>query len=361
MEHAVILAGGRGERFWPLSRRNRPKQLLPIISQKTMLEETIDRVAPIFPPERMWIVTGEEISGPVRERCKDRIPEINILAEPSSNNTCLAIGWAAVELLARDPEATMVVLSADHAIEPQATFLKVLNEAIRLAHSEPSLVTIGIGPTRPETGYGYIEIGSPYATSKDGIASYQVEAFREKPDRETAQEYYFDRRHLWNAGIFVWTAKTLLEALEKYQPETHQLLMTYARAIGTPQQRETLLTLYQNAHCISIDHAILELADNVLVIRADMSWDDVGSWLALDRLRQTSMENNVIIGNSVELDSFDMTVYNDSDDLVCTFGVSDLVVVRTDKVTFVAHKSSIPNIKKLIDHLKSDERWSEYL
>lgn len=361
MEHAVILAGGRGERFWPLSRRDRPKQLLPIISDKTMLEETINRVAPLFPPERTWIVTGEDIAEPVRERCQKQMPEVNVLTEPSSNNTCLAIGWAAVELLAKDPEATMVVLSADHAIEPQSTFLKVLNEAIRLAHSEPSLVTIGISPTRPETGYGYIEIGSPYASSKDGLASYQVEAFREKPDSETAQEYYFDRRHLWNAGIFIWTAKALLDALKTHRPEIHRLLMEYAETIGSPKQDEALKNLYATSECISIDNAILEVADNVLVIRADMSWDDVGSWLALDRLRQSSVENNITIGNSVELDSFDMTVYNETGDLVCTYGVSDLVVVRTNKVTLVAHKSRIPDIKNLIDHLKSDERLADYL
>jgi len=359
VEHAVILAGGRGERFWPLSRRNRPKQLLPIVTDKSMLETTIERVAPIFPPERMWLVTGQEISNAVKI-CRGQIPETNVLTEPSSNNTCLAIGWAAVEIAERDPDATLVVLSADHAIKPQETFLKVLREGVRLAQSEPSLVTIGIAPTRPETGYGYIEIGSHFASS-EGIASYQVDAFREKPDRDTAQEYYFDRRHLWNAGIFVWTVKSLLDAMEKHRPGVFTALQSYAKSIGKPNNTDALAELYSTTECISIDHAILEFADNVLVIRADMMWDDVGSWLALQRLKHSTADNNLMIGETVALDSFDMTIYNESDDLVCAYGVSDLVVVRTKGVTMVAHKSRVDEIKHLIEHLRSDSRWETYL
>jgi mannose-1-phosphate guanylyltransferase len=359
VEHAVILAGGRGERFWPLSRRNRPKQLLPIVTDKSMLATTIDRVRPLFEPERMWIVTGEDIAESVKSHCAD-CPGIKVLVEPASNNTCLAIGWAATEIAKHDPNATLVVLSADHAIEPQAAFLKVLEEGVRLAQSEPSLVTIGITPTRAETGYGYIELGAHFATS-NGIASYQVDAFREKPDRETAQEYYFDRRHLWNAGIFVWTAESLCDALEKHQPAMHKALKEYSESIGSSEQDQAVKKLYETTTCISIDHAVLEYADNVLVIKADMVWDDVGSWLAMQRLKEATGENNVVVGNTVAVDSFDMTVYNESDDLVCTFGVSDLVVVRTAGVTMVAHQSRIDEIKNLIEHLKSDGRWEEYL
>jgi mannose-1-phosphate guanylyltransferase len=359
VEHAVILAGGRGERFWPLSRRTRPKQLLPIVTDKSMLETTIERVRPLFEPEHMWIVTGEDIAESVKSHCAD-CPGIHILVEPSSNNTCLAIGWAATEIAKQDPNATLVVLSADHAIKPQAAFLKVLEEGVRLAQSEPSLVTIGITPTRAETGYGYIELGAHFATS-NGIASYQVDAFREKPDRETAQEYYFDRRHLWNAGIFVWTAESLCEALEKHQPGMHSALVEYAQTIGTSKQEQGISKLYGTATCISIDHAVLEHADNVLVIKADMVWDDVGSWLAMQRLKHATTDNNVIVGNTATLDSFDMTIYNESEDLVCAFGVSDLVVVHAAGVTMIAHQSRIDEIKNLIEHLKSDSRWEKYL
>jgi mannose-1-phosphate guanylyltransferase len=359
MEHAIILAGGRGERFWPLSRRGRPKQLLPIISHKSLLESTIERIAPAIPPDRTWIVTGEEIKDAVRERCTN-LGEVRILTEPKGNNTCLAIGWPAIELAAIDPEAVMVVLSADHAINPPSVFLRVINEGIRLAKSEPCLVTIGITPTRAETGYGYIELGGHYATS-DGVASYEVERFTEKPDRETAQEYYFDRHHLWNAGIFVWTAQAMLDALAKHQPDMHEALRRYSHSIGKPNQPEALRSLYEDTTCISIDHGVLEKADNVLVIKADMSWDDVGSWLALDRLNPPEADNNVMIGDALPLESFNLTVYNESEDLVCTLGVSDLVIVRTDKVTMVAHKSRLDEIRKVIEHLKTDERWTQYL
>jgi mannose-1-phosphate guanylyltransferase len=359
VEHAVILAGGRGERFWPLSRRGRPKQLLPITSDKTMLEATIDRIAPAFPPDRIWIVTGEEIGDAVRT-CVPNLSGSHVLAEPSSNNTCLAIGWAAVELSVRDPDAVLVILSADHAIEPPATFLRVVQEGIRLARSEPHLITIGITPTRAETGYGYIELGAHFATS-DGIASYQVEAFREKPDRNTAQDYYFDRRHLWNAGIFVWTAKTLLTALKEHQPEIHAALMLYGKAIGSPRQAEALKELYATSSCISIDKAVLEHAGNVVVIKADIAWDDVGSWLALGRLKKMGADHNVIVGPAFPLHSFDLTIYNETDDLICTLGVSDLVIVRTGDITFVAHKSRIDEIRDLTDRLRSEERWQSYL
>jgi mannose-1-phosphate guanylyltransferase len=313
----------------------------------------------MFPPERMWLVTGQEISDAVKGR-RGAIPETNVLTEPSSNNTCLAIAWAIVEIAQRDPDATLIVLSADHAIEPQDTFLTVIREGVRLARSEPSLVTIGITPTRPETGYGYIELGTHFATS-NGIASYQVDAFREKPDRDTAQEYYFDRRHLWNAGIFVWTAQALLEALEKHRPAMFAALQTYSKTIGSPQQSKALADLYATADCISIDNAILESADNVLVIKADMIWDDVGSWLALQRLKHSTSDNNLLVGASVVLDSYDMTIYNESDDLVCAYGVSDLVVVRTNGVTMVAHKSRVDDIKSLIEYLRLDGRWEKHL
>lgn len=359
MEHAVILAGGRGERFWPMSRRGRPKQLLPIISHRTMLEATIDRIAAAFPPERIWIVTGEEIKNAVCERAQ-HLPAVNILAEPSSNNTCMAIGWAAVELAARDPEATMVVLSADHAIEPPSTFLRILKEGIRLAQNEPDLITIGITPTRAETGFGYIELGAHFATS-DGIASYQVEAFREKPDRNTAQDYYYDRGHLWNAGIFVWAVKPLLAAIEKHHPQMHAALVKYSKSIGAPGQAEALRELYATTPCVSIDKAVLEHADNVVVIKADIFWDDVGSWLALERLKPGGPERNVIEGTALPLHSFDLTIYNETDDLVCTLGVSDLVIVRTGRVTFIAHKSRIEEMRELNDVLKSDSRWEPFL
>jgi mannose-1-phosphate guanylyltransferase len=357
MDHAVILAGGYGERFWPLSRRKRPKQLLPIIGEHSLLETTIERIKPDFPAERIWIVTSEEIGKAVQERVKF-IPKENVLMEPRGCNTALAIGWGATEIARKDPEATLAVLSADHAIEPAAMLRRILREGMRLAKAEDNLVIIGINPTRPETGYGYIELG-PHFASSDGINSYQVETFREKPDRTTAQDYYYGRRHLWNAGIFVWTVKALMQALEQHAPGVYQPLAEFRKSSG--RDKKALAALYDTAEKVPIDVAVLERASNVVVIKGDLAWDDVGSWLALSRLRKADADNNVMVGKVVELDSYDATVYNDSDDLVCAFGVSDLVIVRTDKAVLVAHKSRIDEIKRLMEELKADDRWQEYL
>lgn len=357
MDHAVILAGGFGERFWPLSRRERPKQLLPIIGEQSLLETTIERIKPDFPAERIWVVTSEEIGKAVQQKVPF-LPKENILMEPRGCNTALAIGWGAVEISRKDPDATLVVLSADHAIDPAAMLRRILREGVRLATAEDNLVIIGINPSRPETGYGYIELG-PHFASSDGINSYQVETFREKPDRTTAQDYYYGRRHLWNAGIFVWTVKTLMAALEKHAPGVYNPLAAYRKSPA--KDKAALAKLYETAERIPIDVAVLERADNVVAIKGELAWDDVGSWLALSRLRKSDADNNVMVGKVVEMDSFDATVYNDSDDLVCAFGVSDIVIVQTDKAVLVAHKSRIDEIKKLMQALKSDERWQEYL
>lgn len=359
MVYAVILAGGYGERFWPLSRREQPKQLLPILGEQSMLETTIDRIRPDFAPEQILVVTGRDIGAAVRERTGS-LPADNVLEEPRGNNTCLAIGLAAAELAARDPEATMVVLSADHAISPAETLRRILREGVRLAQSDNHLVTIGITPTRAETAYGYIELGPNFATT-NGIISYQVEAFREKPDRTTAQDYYFDRRHLWNSGMFIWTTRTLLAAIERHSPGVAGPLAEYQKASAADRRSSALEKLYETSECVSIDYAVLERADNVIVIKADLAWDDVGSWLALGRLVPVDTDSNVIRGTGVPLETYDTTLYNDTDDLVCAFGVSDLVIVRTGRAVMVVHKTRVDDMKRLVEKLKSDERFQDYL
>jgi len=222
VEYAVIMAGGRGERFWPLSRQARPKQLLPILSEKTLLEETIDRILPLVSLEQIVVVTDRELRDAVLRKIASLGPE-HIIAEPYGKNTCLAVGLAAVELLARDPDAVMIVLSSDHLVQPTEKLLEILREGVRIAREGEYLVTIGINPTRPETGYGYIQIGSQFAAER-GILSYQVAAFKEKPDRPTAQMYYQDRQHLWNSGMFIWSAQSILHSLASSQPQIHGLL-----------------------------------------------------------------------------------------------------------------------------------------
>jgi mannose-1-phosphate guanylyltransferase len=353
------MAGGRGERFWPLSRQARPKQLLPIISEKTMLEETIDRILPLVPLERVVVVTDREL----REAILTRVPSLgpeHIIAEPYGKNTCLAVGLAAVELLARDPEAVMIVLSSDHLVKPAEQLLEILREGVRIAREGEYLVTIGINPTRPETGYGYIEIGSQFAAER-GILSYQVAAFKEKPDRPTAQMYYQDRQHLWNSGMFIWSAKSILRSIGNCQPRLRASLDEYAGRRGGAERVPALENLYREADSVSIDVAILESAENVVVIKGDLKWDDVGSWLALQRIRKTGIDGNVRIGDVLTIDSFETTAVNDGEGIVVCFGVSDLVVVKTDNIVMVAHKSQMPQLKKLLGKLNDDERLQQYL
>jgi mannose-1-phosphate guanylyltransferase len=305
------------------------------------------------------VVTDRDL----REAILSKIPSIgpeHIIAEPFGKNTCLAVGLAAVELHARDPEAVMIVLSSDHLIKPAEKLLAILREAVRIARQGEYLVTIGINPTRPETGYGYIKIGSQFA-SENGIHTYEVAAFREKPDHPTAQMYYQDRQHLWNSGMFTWSARSILRSIERYQPKLAAALENYAGHINAPDQDSALQELYETAESISIDSAVLEMADNAVVIKGELKWDDVGSWLALQRIRKTGPDGNVEIGKVLSLNTFETTAVNDGDGIVVCFGVSDLVVVKTDNIVMVAHKTQMPQLKKLLNKINEDGKLHKYL
>jgi mannose-1-phosphate guanylyltransferase len=330
LNYAVILAGGKGERFWPLSRTQHPKQLLHIISQKTMLQETIDRV-------------------------KDFIP-----VEKTLRSTCAAIGLAAVHLYKIDPDATLVVLSSDHLIRPKEKLLQILQVGTKLAREGEYLITIGIIPTRAETAYGYIELSDLYETFDD-IPVYKIKKFKEKPGRIKAQEYYYDRQHLWNSGMFIWTAKTILDSLKKYMPEMYGELEAYSPQVGTKNEEKARTELYQKLDNISIDCAVLERAENALVIKADMIWDDIGSWLALDRVKEKDQDHNVIVGQVKTIGTYETTIVNDSEGIIAALGVSDLVIVRTNDIVFVAHKTRVQEVKNLLAELTRDKETEKYL
>jgi mannose-1-phosphate guanylyltransferase len=359
LNYAVILAGGRGERFWPLSRTEHPKQLLHITSDKTMLQETIDRVKNQIPVERTLVVTGENIKKAILEKVS-YLNEENLIVEPEMKNTCLAIGLAAVHLEKIDPSATMVVLSSDHMIKPEEKLQKILEVGIEIATSGEHLITLGIVPTRAETAYGYIEFSELY-NSIDDILVYQIKEFKEKPNRIVAQQYYYDRRHLWNSGMFIWTASTILKALEKHMPQMFKEIISYSKQIGTKNQDEAKRKLYRNAESISIDFAVLEKADNALVIKADLQWDDVGSWLSLDRVKQKDRNSNVLVGEAKTINTYETTIVNDSGGIIATLGVSDLVIVKTDEIVFVAHKTKVQDVKDLLREFAENKEWEKYL
>ncbi|MCP4580663.1 MAG: NTP transferase domain-containing protein [candidate division Zixibacteria bacterium] len=360
MNYGVILAGGRGERFWPLSTRKNPKQLLKLTSDKIMLEETIGRLEPLIPMDRIVVVSGVDIEDQILENT-EKITKENLLLEPEGKNTCLALALAAVHIQKKDPDAVMIVLSSDHMIKPQEQLTRILKSAAGLASREDKLITIGIVPCRPETGYGYIEMG-PKITEISGIKFYDVTRFKEKPERPNAQEYYLDRKHLWNSGMFVWNVKTFLKAVEKYMPSMYDCLLTYRETMTSDDNGESIKSLYRDCDNISVDFAILEKADNVLCLKGDMKWDDVGSWLALQRIYEPNAEKNVILGDVILDSSYENTIVNKTEgDIIVGFGIADLVVVKADKVIMVAHKTRVNDIKKLLSKLEKDDKYSKYL
>jgi mannose-1-phosphate guanylyltransferase len=359
LNYAVILAGGRGERFWPLSRTEHPKQLLHIISDKTMLEETIDRVKDLIPAERTLVVTGENIKKAILTKVS-YLKEENLIIEPEMKNTCVAIGLAAIHLKKIDPSATMVVLSSDHMIMPKEKLQRILEVGTEIAASGEYLITLGIIPTRAETAYGYIEFSELY-NSMDDILVYQIKEFKEKPNRIVAQQYYYDRRHLWNSGMFIWTVSSILKALEKYMPQMYREIEIYSKQIGTKNQAEGVKKLYQNVENISVDCAVLEKADNALVIKADLIWDDIGNWLALERVKQKDRDSNVILGQAKTINTYETTIVNDSKGIIATLGVSDLIIVKTDEIVFVAHKTKVQDVKDLLRELSGNREWEKYL
>lgn len=359
MTYGVIIAGGRGERFWPLSRADRPKQFLRLTSKRTMLEETIERIRPLIPADRIRIVTGDSMTKHILNQI-DRIDRHNMLTEPFGRNTCLAVGLAAIHLIREDEDAVMTVLSADHLIRPAEKLLKIVEIGCSIASVEDCLITLGIMPTRPETGYGYIKLGDLYRT-EENTNVYSVAAFTEKPKQTVAQEYYYSRNYLWNSGMFIWSAKTILKEISEHQPVIAQHLEEYAESIGTDKEDAARLELYEKAESISIDYAVMEHAQNVLTMKADIVWDDVGSWNALERIIDRDDDNNVLVGKTEILDTFETTVYNDSDGIIACIGVSDLVVVRSADITFVVHKTRTADVKKLLAAIAEDEDKKQYL
>src|SRR5580698_8054487 len=310
--HAIILAGGRGTRYWPRSRTRTPKQLLNIAGNDTMLEQTAARLAPLFPPSRQWVVTNSEQAAAVRKQMP-RVPASHILAEPTGRNTAAAIGLAAAHLLnagmGPENDALMAVLPADHYIAKPARYLRIVRAALHVAHSAGSLVVLGIPPSRPETGYGYIERGRGKALDADGIPVFSVRKFTEKPALAQARKYVASGRYYWNAGMFFWRVSTFLGNLEKFLPKTHDALMRLAGEIGARRYARTLAQIYPKLENISVDYAVLEpasrrsVAPSVFVLPAEVGWSDIGSWTAVYELLARKAGENVSAGKLVAIDA----------------------------------------------------------
>ncbi len=344
MLYAVIMAGGSGTRFWPAGRKCKPKQLLKILGEKTMIRTTVDRVLACAPTGNVMVVANVIHVDEIRRELPD-LTDSMIVSEPYARNTAPCIALAAYKLAKLDPDAVMAVLPADHLIGPEPRFRELLTKASHLASSENSLITFGILPDKPETGYGYIEIGNEVCR-QDGFSAHRVTKFVEKPDIRTARHYVESGKFLWNSGMFVFSVAAIIEAFERHLPEISSAIRQIEPYLNSPEESEAVSRAYQNIQSISVDYGIMERADNVLVIPADLDWNDVGSWGSLDSVWGRDENGHVTRGEVISVVSKGCVV-DSGDKLVALIGVEDLVVVDTPNALLICRKDMAQEVGKL--------------
>ena len=350
MIYSVIMAGGIGSRFWPQSREAHPKQFINVLGKETLLQKTVARIAPITPPERTLVVTHKRYADLTREQLPT-IPEECILGEPISRNTAPCIAYAAIKLRAIDPDAIMVVLPADHLVKDEARFIEILQKAIVAAERPGALVTIGIQPSYPATGYGYIQ----YATSDNKDAdTHRVRTFAEKPNEATAERFLDSGDFLWNSGIFVWRADALLSNMQTHLRSTWTAFNNAAQHIGTEQEATAIRKAYHKSTRISIDFGVMERASNVYVVPGNFGWSDIGDWRAVYDLSDKNRHGNVLRGNVIVHDSSRSLVHAGKR-LVAVVGVHDVVIVDTDDALLVCHNRSTQQVKNVVDYLHAHQ------
>jgi mannose-1-phosphate guanylyltransferase len=351
MLHALIMAGGGGTRFWPRSRQKRPKQFLTLVGDATLLQQALDRIEAQVPAESTWVITA----GAYQEEVGRQLPSLaaeRIIGEPCGRDTAACIGLGAALIARQDPSAVMLVMPADHVIEPVQQFRQAVHVAEQLALEHPSaLVTFGIPPTFPAVGYGYIQRGAP-APTRQGISVYRVQRFEEKPPFDRAERFLASGQYFWNGGIFVWKAATILSALQERQPKLYTAVQRIAAAWSTPQREEVLRREYEGLDRISIDKAVMEQAKEVLVVQAPFRWDDVGSWLALERLHPQDADGNTILAAHSGLQTKNCIVAADSGHLIATAGVENLLIIQDGNATLVADRRDEGLVKQLVELLR---------
>ena len=352
MLHAMIMAGGGGTRFWPRSRQRLPKQFLNVTGDRSLLQQALDRLEALaLPPERSWVLTAEAYRGQTAEQLPS-LPQGHIVGEPCGRDTAPCIGLGAALIAREDPDAVMLVTPADHVIEPAQEFRRAVNVAALVAEEHPgALITFGIVPTYPATGYGYIHRGDQVAT-RQGIAVFRVGAFAEKPAQEKADQFFASGEYYWNSGIFVWKVATILKALKQHRPKLHDAVQRIADAWGTPSQQAVLAREYPTADKISIDYAVMEHHPERLVVQTPYRWDDVGSWLAVERMQPQDGDGNTVLGTHCGLKTNNCVVVGEAGRLIATIGVRDLLIVQDGDCTLVAHRDDEGTVKQMVDELR---------
>ena len=356
MVSVVIMAGGRGERFWPRSRKKLPKQLLSLTGDgKTMIQLTVERIKSLVEYKNIYIVTNEEFSDIISYQLPN-VPTENILIEPASKNTAPCIGLAAIHIAKKNPESVMIILPSDHIIGDKQEFTSILNSGIEMANNGANIITIGITPGYAETGYGYIKLGNKHNKVKNN-SIFKVDKFVEKPNLEKAEKYLASGDYLWNSGMFVCKASTMLNSMNKHMPELFKGLMKIKDAMDEDNEEEIFINEFNKFHSISIDYGIMEQAEQVYTIPGDFGWDDVGSWTSLERISGTDLDGNTVMGNIISIDTKGCIIQGNGK-LIATIGVENLVVVDTVDATLICAKDKCQDIKKLLDELRNSNNES---
>jgi mannose-1-phosphate guanylyltransferase len=352
MYYAVIMAGGAGTRLWPLSRKSQPKQALKLIGERTMFQHAVDRLVPLFPMERIFVVASAAIADVLRPQVPG-LPEENFILEPAGRDSAPAAGLAAIRLLAEDPEAIMAMVTADHFIVDSEQFRAVLSAAAEVA-ADGTIVTLGIRPAFPATGYGYVAAGEAQ-TIVDGFRVYRAAGFTEKPDRATAIRFVEDGRYSWNSGMFIWRADRLMAEYRSQLPDLHNSLVRLAKVRGAPDEEDVLRTEWEGIRRISIDYGIMEHAQNVAVIPAELGWSDIGSWASLLDILEGDEAGNVFAAPVAALDTKRTLIRSESGEgrLIVAIGLEDLIVVDTPDVLLVCPRSRAEQVREIVRRLES--------
>ena len=354
MLHAVIMAGGSGTRFWPLSRRAHPKQFLSLSGERSLIQMAYDRCQPWIPAEQFWVVTNERLAEMTQTHLPD-VPSDQVLLEPCARNTAPCIALAAACLLEKDPDAVMLVMPADHVIGPHSEFEESIQRAHKLIQQDPEkLVLFGVPPTYPSTGFGYIERGEEVGGVR---GAYDVSSFREKPDRDTAENYVRFGTFYWNCGIFLWRADRILNALRTCEAEIAAHAESLKSSFGTEGWSDQLAETFPKMKSISIDYAVLEREQGIAVVEASFDWDDVGSWAAMERLVSADENGNTVIGMHRSVETNDCIVRTTPDHLVATLGVENLIIVHSEDATLIASRDDENAVREIVALLQ--ERGDE--
>ena len=360
---AVIIAGGKGERFWPQSRERRPKHLLPIVGKKPLLAQTLDRIRPVVPVKNTFVITSAAQEKAVRRVCS-KLPGANIVAEPVGRDTAPAVALAAALVAARDPQGIFAVLPADHVIHDARSYQRDLRAAFAAAASAPVMVTIGIRPDKPETGFGYIQRGDAWREF-DGCVVSRVKRFVEKPNLETAQTYLTSGDYAWNAGMFVWSVPVVETALATHAPELSAGMKPVRAALASRPKRKPLAPvlkkIYPKLTKISVDFALLEKSDNVVVLPATFDWDDVGIWPSVTRHCSPDANGNALRGHAIVESGRNNIVFSEGNHLTAVLGADDLIVVHTPDATLVAPKNRSQEIKQLLKRIEARKNGKKWL